>query len=406
MVVAEMAELKTRRKRPLRPGPGLSASAPPEPARPGTLRRETPGSSLGARRNDIHRPPKRKKTCDAARPSRPARGREAARLRRARPSGSVTAQETGLSRREARGGAAGLPRSAAPVPPAGRPDRRGKAGIPFSVPDLMVVHAGLRQTATLRHVAVDPTLRPLVPGNVERREAGKEVEFGIGQMVVNPPCQRPPVRPSCETIREPRNHDAGGRARMAVGVAPVPDMARVTGLVRRAGIARLPGALLIVAEGVHGAGPVGGTHDDLAEAFPERLEKLPAQVPPDLDRKVGVVRNVRDAVKIRHVAVEKFPQEERGRKAHTSQLVQRRNGPRLSHGDGSSQSSGTAGPVTLPAAGGDHSPPPSVLATGCRRDAHSSSRPDPMPRAVPSPRRKSRNSPSPAARRRRPRAPR
>src|SRR6056297_3543649 len=153
MVVAEMAELKTRRKRPLRPGPGPAASAPrsrpgPEPfaARPQDRvsgRGETTFTAL----------PKRKKTCDADRPSRPALGRGAARLRRARPSGSVTAQEAGLSRRESSGGAVGLPRSAAPVPPAGRPDRRGKARIPFSVPDLMVVHAGLRETATRRHIA-------------------------------------------------------------------------------------------------------------------------------------------------------------------------------------------------------------------------------------------------------------
>src|SRR6056297_3027280 len=127
MMVAEMAELKTRRKRPLRPGPGLSASAPrsrpgPEPfaARPQDRvsgRGETTFTAL----------PKRKKTCDADRPSRPALGRGAARLRRARPSGSVTAQEAGLSRRESWGGAVGLPRSAAPVP---LPDDRTGAGKP------------------------------------------------------------------------------------------------------------------------------------------------------------------------------------------------------------------------------------------------------------------------------------
>src|SRR6056297_3223460 len=287
MMVAEMAELKTRRKRPLRPGPGLSASGP----RAGPARKPSPrdlwiGSRGAAKRHSPPSPNGGRPTMSTGHPARPLAGGQPGSAAPARR-GLLMRKRLDCRAENHPGGAVGLPRSAAPVPPAGRPDRRRKAGIPFSVPDLMVVHAGLRQTATLRHVTVDPTLRPLVPGNVERREAGKEVEFRIGQMVVNPPCQRPPVRPTCETIREPRDHDAGGRARMAPGVAPVPDMARVTGLVRRAGIARLPGALLIVAEGVHGAGPVGGTHDDLAEAFPERLEKLPAQVPPDLDREVG-----------------------------------------------------------------------------------------------------------------------
>src|SRR6056297_3223459 len=79
-----------RERPPSRPGPEPFAARPLDRV---SGRGETTFTAL----------PKRRKTYDVDRPSRPTLGRGAARLRRARPSGSVNAQEAGLSRRESSG---------------------------------------------------------------------------------------------------------------------------------------------------------------------------------------------------------------------------------------------------------------------------------------------------------------
>ena len=95
----------------------------------------------------------------------------------------------------------------------------------------MVRHAGFRQATARNDKTVDPPSRTLVPLNIERTKPRKKLQMRIGQVVVNPPCQRSPVGAVRVSVGVPRNHDTGRGAHEAVGVAPVPDVARVVFLV-------------------------------------------------------------------------------------------------------------------------------------------------------------------------------
>ena len=91
----------------------------------------------------------------------------------------------------------------------------------------LVRHARLGQAAARRHVAVDAFSRAFMPLDVESVEFGKELQVGIGQVVMNPPRHSPPV----SRRRQPGNDDAGGRPHMAVTVAQIPDMTSAVGFV-------------------------------------------------------------------------------------------------------------------------------------------------------------------------------
>ena len=66
------------------------------------------------------------------------------------------------------------------------------------------------------------------------------------------------------------------------------------------------GALLFVAEPVHLTRAIGRTDQHLAKSPVQRFKKFLTQPASRLDRKIGVIGNVRNAVQIRDFAIKKL----------------------------------------------------------------------------------------------------
>ncbi|SLN58953.1 hypothetical protein ROA7450_03037 [Roseovarius albus] len=82
----------------------------------------------------------------------------------------------------------------------------------------MIVHAELGQTSSARDEAVDSAFRSFAPKDVEGAEFGVEPQMGMGQVVVDPPGERAPIRAFDVAIRKPRDDDASCSAFLAVTV--------------------------------------------------------------------------------------------------------------------------------------------------------------------------------------------
>ena len=81
------------------------------------------------------------------------------------------------------------------------------------------------------NVAVDGMARLLVPADVEGAEFWKELQLAIWKMIVNPVGKSAPICACLVPVGKPRDYDACHCALVILGVAPVPDVARVVAFV-------------------------------------------------------------------------------------------------------------------------------------------------------------------------------
>ena len=110
--------------------------------------------------------------------------------------------------------------------------------------------------------------------------------MGIGQVVVNPPGQCPPVGPVGVPVGEPRDDDTGGRPHAAIGVAAVPDVSGVVlSFEAQLSLCRLPKSFSAAERN-----PLRNI--DAAEGGVQRFQQLGAQPAPGGDSEVRVVRYV------------------------------------------------------------------------------------------------------------------
>lgn len=130
-----------------------------------------------------------------------------------------------------------------------------------------------------------------------------EFKVRVRQVIMDPPGQRAPVSAFGVAIGETGNEDAGGSAFVALSIEHVPDV--IPGIVCHA---RRMSAL--VAEGRDLGGPVSGADGNPSELVLQRLQQFGAEPGASLDRKIGVLRDVRDAVEIGDLRLQEVPQVE------------------------------------------------------------------------------------------------
>ena len=87
------------------------------------------------------------------------------------------------------------------------------------------------------NVAVDRTIRLLMPPDVECAEVWKELKLAVGQMVVNPVGHCSPVGTLVVLISEPRYCDACHGAATSAFIEVIPNVARIVAFVRSAVVA-------------------------------------------------------------------------------------------------------------------------------------------------------------------------
>ena len=114
--------------------------------------------------------------------------------------------------------------------------------------------------------------------------------MGIGQLVVNLPCQREPVGAVSVFVGKPGDDDTGGRPHTAIGIATVPDVPRVVLFVRGT-VEFVPVAKLVQPGGAEPAADI-----DAAKCCVQRFQQIGAQPATGGDGKVRVVRNIRNTV--------------------------------------------------------------------------------------------------------------
>ncbi len=90
----------------------------------------------------------------------------------------------------------------------------------------------------------------LGPGNVESPIGREEVQTGMWQVIVDPPCEQAPVAGRLVSFPELRYDNACGGPHEAIGVPPIPDVSGMVGFVARASVSCLLSALHLVAETV------------------------------------------------------------------------------------------------------------------------------------------------------------
>lgn len=139
----------------------------------------------------------------------------------------------------------------------------------------MVGHARLGEKASCgRDVAPDAAFRLLVPTEIEGRVGREELHMGVGQVVVDPPSHGLPRRTRFIALDEPGNDDTSGRSHAALCIPPIPYMAGVIPLRRRAVVspAHVLDAIVVDRDGVK-----RGTNRHVAEGGVKGLEQLLAQ---------------------------------------------------------------------------------------------------------------------------------
>ena len=138
-------------------------------------------------------------------------------------------------------------------------------------------------------------------------------------MIVNEPCQRPPVLATfvLRRIDEPWNDDAGRRAHEAIPILVIPDVIGVAPLVQRA---IQPVA---VPESVDGTTTEGRADRHVAEDAVERFEEVLTQAPTGLDGQLSVVRNIGNAVNGSDFRVEEVTHEVVLRETSPAEFVER-----------------------------------------------------------------------------------
>jgi len=132
-----------------------------------------------------------------------------------------------------------------------------------------------------------------MPTNVESPKLGKEVERGVGQVVVDPPRQSLPSRLLVvEAVPHRGDDNTSHRTHMAVRVAPVPDVTGKVRLVGRTTITFGASLLHVVAEPIDLSRAIGGADNDPAECVLQGFEQLFAKPYSGSDRQFWVLGNI------------------------------------------------------------------------------------------------------------------
>ena len=180
----------------------------------------------------------------------------------------------------------------------------------------MVGHARASQAALGRGVAVDTALGRFVPANVEGAQLGKEVQAGVGQVVVNPPGHGCPGAAFLHVVHQPGHDDAGHGAVLAVGIGLIPDVARAVLLV--AGAVEV----VAVAQVVDLGRAVGGADVDAPEGGLQRLQQLLAQHAAVAHRQIRVDGHIAQAMPDGNLAVQKVAHEKIAREANAAEVFE------------------------------------------------------------------------------------
>ena len=120
---------------------------------------------------------------------------------------------------------------------------------------------------------LDLIVRVPAPRKVDCGILYEEHHLRVGQMVMDEPCQGPPVTPHLlvHPVDETGDEDAHRRAHVTVTVLVVPDVVRVARCVR--GTVHI----VAVAESVHVGATESRTDRDVAEHVPKWLQQVPAE---------------------------------------------------------------------------------------------------------------------------------
>src|SRR3569832_889244 len=210
----------------------------------------------------------------------------------------------------------------------------------------MIGHTRFGQAASGIDVAVDAPHRTLMPVEVEGAEFREEVHPRIRQVIVDPPCQLPPVARSVKAIPHRGHDDARRGAHMTTGIAPVPDVAGMAVLVERAIIARPAGAHHPVAQRVDLTVAIGAADRDAAEAILQRREQLLAQLGARGDRETGIVGQVAEAMDRGDLGIEEIAHEEGFRQPRAAEVAERGDAGGRSHGISRLRVSKRASPIS------------------------------------------------------------
>ena len=148
-------------------------------------------------------------------------------------------------------------------------------------------------------------------------------------MVVYPPSHRLPWSARFVPRDEPGDDDAGGRPHEPFHVPLVPDVAGVIP-------GRVPAVVALVlplgAVRIHLDGAECGADRYVSKRRVQGFEQLLAEPHSGRDREIGVVRDVRNAVEVRNLAVEHLAHEEMLRKPDPAEFFEGFHGGGFAHG--------------------------------------------------------------------------
>lgn len=190
---------------------------------------------------------------------------------------------------------------------------------PMAIP-VSVGGGGTGRVESFQHalwvdVAADDSLGQFMPCDVERAEARIEAHLGIGQVVMYPPCQRPPVLARRVAISEPWDDDAGRGPECAVFVPDVPDVSCEVPPVAGASVA------LPVPEVIDSSGSVGRADGNAPEGVLKRFQQVFAEVLPGTDGEFGIRWQVGNSLELADLAVQEVAHVEALGKADPAEIL-------------------------------------------------------------------------------------
>ena len=103
-----------------------------------------------------------------------------------------------------------------------------------------------------------------MPTDVEGGVLREELQFAVGQMVMDPPGDRRPVEPFLPPVDKPGYDDTRHGAHPAIGAAHVPDVAGALGLVGSAAV------VMLIAVRIDFRGSISRTDGQTTEAALQR----------------------------------------------------------------------------------------------------------------------------------------
>src|SRR5580704_10641041 len=134
-------------------------------------------------------------------------------------------------------------------------------------------------------------------------------------MIMYPPCHRLPRYILVQAINQPRHNDGGHRTHTTILAALVPDVAGSITLVRGAT------AIVLAAERVDHRRAIGRPDAKAPKDRLQRLKQVLAQHRACSDRQAWIIRQIRQSMDLRDVAIEEIAHEKRAGEPNAAEVL-------------------------------------------------------------------------------------